>query len=105
MHHASPILNVIHIKICNIECFGNFRCDVGKQSDWEGMWEHTEKTFGEKVEVLVNNAGVNPLVGWKICLDVMIYGVMIGSFLARERMGSSKVKIWLSENYQILCTK
>ena len=56
------------------------------------MWEHTEKAFGEKVEVLVNNAGVNPKVGWKICLDVMIYGVMIGSFLAREKMGSSKVK-------------
>ena len=55
------------------------------------MWDHNEKVFGDRVQVLVNNAGLNPSAGWKPCLDVMLYGVMIGSFMARERMGSSKV--------------
>ena len=56
------------------------------------MWQHTEKAFdGGKVEVLINNAGVNPSVGWKVCLDVMAYGVINGSFMAREQMGTSKV--------------
>ena len=67
------------------------RCDVTKQNDWEKMWDHTEETFGGKVQVLVNNAGINPSVGWKPCIDIMLYGVMIGSFLARERMGRVKV--------------
>ena len=55
------------------------------------MWEHTETVFAKKVEVLVNNAGLNPSAGWKPCLDVMLYGVMMGTFKARENMGSSKV--------------
>ena len=67
------------------------RCDVSKESDWVSMWDHCETCFEGKVEVLVNNAGLNPSAGWKLCLDVMLYGVMIGSFLARDRMGLSKV--------------
>ena len=57
------------------------------------MWDHCETFFEGKVEVLVNNAGLNPSAGWKLCLDVMLYGVMIGSFLARDRMGMSKVDV------------
>ena len=57
------------------------------------MWDHCETCFEGKVEVLVNNAGLNPSAGWKLCLDVMLYGVMIGSFLARDRMGLSKVDV------------
>ena len=57
------------------------------------MWDHCETFFDGKVEVLVNNAGLNPSAGWKLCLDVMLYGVMIGSFLARDRMGLSKVDV------------
>ena len=56
------------------------------------MWEHVETIFKSKVEVLVNNAGLNPSAGWKPCLDVMLYGTMIGSFMAREKMGTSKVE-------------
>ena len=57
------------------------------------MWDHCETCLDGKVEVLVNNAGLNPSAGWKLCLDVMLYGVMIGSFLARDRMGLSKVDV------------
>ena len=77
----------------------DYRCDVSKESDWVSMWDHCETCFEGKVEVLVNNAGLNPSAGWKLCLDVMLYGVMIGSFLARDRMGLSKVDAILG----ILC--
>ena len=78
------------------------RCDVTKQDDWEKMWNHTEQTFGGIVQVLVNNAGVNPGLGWKPCIDIMLYGVMIGSFMARERMGRLKVKFLCYS--KVLCT-
>jgi len=67
-----------------------FRCDVTKEDDWEKIWSHAEDTFGDKVQILVNNAGVNPVRGWKMCMDIMIYGVMIGSFMARDKMGKTK---------------
>ena len=57
------------------------------------MWEHVETTFNSKVQVLVNNAGLNPSAGWKPCIDVMLYGTMIGTFLARKKMGTSQVKL------------
>ena len=69
-----------------------FRCDVSKEKDWESMWEHVETTFNSKVQVLVNNAGLNPSAGWKPCIDVMLYGTMIGTFLARKKMGTSQVQ-------------
>ena len=50
-----------------------------------------EKTFGKSIQLLINNAGVSPAFGWKMCLDVNIYGVMMGSFTARDRMGKTKV--------------
>ena len=76
-----------------------YRCDVTIQDDWEKMWNHTEQTFGGTVQVLVNNAGVNPSLGWKPCIDIMLYGVMIGSFMARERMGRLKVAISFQSIY------
>ena len=67
------------------------RCDVSKESDWEAAWSHAENTFNGTIQILVNNAGINPVHGWKLCLDVMVYGVMLGSFLARDKMGKTKV--------------
>ena len=69
------------------------RCDVSNKEDWEATWYHVEEKFGGRVQILVNNAGVNPAHGWKVCLDVMIYGVMMGSYIARDKMGKTKVLI------------
>ena len=55
------------------------------------LWSHVEDTFDGKVQILVNNAGVNPVRGWKVCMDIMIYGVMMGSYMARDKMGATKV--------------
>ena len=70
------------------------RCDVTKQIDWENLWKHTEQEFGGKVELLVNNAGLNPeLLSWRTSLDVMLYGVMLGTFMARDKMAATKVRM------------
>ena len=67
------------------------RCNVSKSCDWEATWSYAEEILGGNIQILVNNAGVSPAMGWELCLNVNIYGVMIGSFLARDKMGKSKV--------------
>jgi len=66
------------------------RCDVSEENEWQDLWTHTEKTFGGKVSILVNNAGINPKHGWNACIDIMLKGVGYGMFLALEKMGTSK---------------
>ena len=80
----------------------SFRCNVADESDWMNTWSHTEKYFKGKVQILVNNAGVNPHHGWKTCLDVMIYGVMMGSYIARDKMGKTKVNTKLISTDKLL---
>ena len=69
----------------------DFRCDVSQKGDWEDIWTHTENHFEGKVSVLINNAGVNPKHGWKATIDIMCYGVGLGTYLAIEKMGTSSV--------------
>ena len=64
-------------------------CD---RKEWETAWKFVEKTFGQNVQILINNAGVKAACGWKFCLEVNLYGAMIGSFLARDQMGKTKVR-------------
>ena len=64
---------------------------MSKEEDWKDLWAHTETAFGGKVSLLVNNAGVNPTHGWKACINIMLTGVGYGTFLALEKMGTSKV--------------
>ena len=71
--------------------FGNdkvhfIKCDVTKSEDFERAWNEAEKHFSASIDVLVNNAGINHLRGWKKCLDVNLYGTMNGARLAMERM-------------------
>ena len=69
-----------------------FSCDVANEDDWQKLWEHAESFFGEKVSILVNNAGVSPKQGWKTCIDVMLLGVGFGTYLAVGKMKISKVE-------------
>ena len=66
---------------------------MANENDWPKLWEHAETFFGDKVSILVNNAGVNPGHGWKSCIDVMLLGVGFGTYLALEKMKISKVRI------------
>ena len=54
------------------------------------MWDAAESNLGLPVSLLVNNAGVNPVVGWELCLDIMLKGVVTGTMLAVERMDHTK---------------
>ena len=85
---------IIHVPFETTEWpnFDIFRCDVAKKDEWEATWNHAEEQLNGKVQILVNNAGVNPAHGWRTCLDVMIYGVMMGAYLARDKMGKTKVQ-------------
>ena len=67
-------------------------CDVTKQDEFVNLFDETEKYFKSQVEMLVNNAGINPLLGWRKCMDVNIIGVMIGTEIATERMSKSSLK-------------
>ena len=92
--NGSPIIKLkkpFQTILQNVVSFQFFRCNVSKQSDWEVTWNYVEKSFGKPIDLLINNAGVSPAFGWKMCLDVNIYGVMMGSYTARDRMGKTKV--------------
>ena len=68
------------------------QCDVTKQNQFLNLYEQTEKHFKKDVELLVNNAGISPELGWRKCMDVNIYGVMIGMEIALEKMSKSSCK-------------
>ena len=62
------------------------KCDVTKEDDWKQLWSQTEEYFKSPASVLVNNAGVNPGHGWKLCLDIMLTGVAYGTYMALDKM-------------------
>ena len=80
------------------------RCDVCKEDEWKDLWTHTETAFGGKVSLLVNNAGIAPKHGWITCINVMLTGVGYGTFLALEKMGTSKVCVSISSHDTLLHT-
>ena len=71
-------------------CF--IRCDVSLREEWPKLWDAAEAKLGgsKKVELLCNNAGVPPQIGYKKCIDVMTVGFSEGVYTAVARMGKSK---------------
>ena len=45
-------------------CF--VKCNVTVPEDWTNLWDSAEKVLGGKVDILLNNAGINPTVFEKI---------------------------------------
>ena len=72
--------------MCLINGLYIFGCDVSKEDYWQDLWSHTETAFGGKVSLLVNNAGVSPLLGWKTCINVMLLGMFYGTYIALEKI-------------------
>jgi len=68
-------------------CF--VKCDVAIKEDWQELWEAAEKLLDGPIDILVNNAGVHPGHGWEKNLNINLYGVSRGCFMAIERMGRS----------------
>lgn len=74
------------------EKFGTSSClfqetDVTRKEDWETLWSIAEKFFENKINVLVNNAGVSPLVGFDVCMKINLEGVLHGCNLFKEKLG------------------
>jgi len=73
------------------EEFGTERCtfhaaDVSSKADWEALWSRAEQFFGGKVDVLVNNAGVSPVVcNFDTVMKVNLDGVLYGANMMAER--------------------
>jgi len=68
------------------EEFGVDRCsfqeaDVSSKADWEKLWSRAESFFGGKVDVLVNNAGVSPVLPFDTVMKVNFDGVVHGAQL------------------------
>jgi NADP-dependent 3-hydroxy acid dehydrogenase YdfG len=67
---------------------------VTKEEEWAQLWSETVSQLGY-VSVLINNAGLAPKPGgatWKTCVDVMVYGVGMGTNLAVEKMSKKNVR-------------
>ena len=45
-------------------CF--VKCDVSVEQDWIDLWDNAEKLLNGPIEVLINNAGVHPGVGFSL---------------------------------------
>jgi len=74
------------------EKFGTSSCifqevDVTKKEDWETAWKVAEEFFNNKIDVLVNNAGVSPKLGFEICMKINLDGVLLGCNMMADKLG------------------
>jgi len=72
--------------------FGESSCifeehDVTDKAQWEKVWNAAATFFNSKIDVLVNNAGVSPNLGFDVCMKINLDGVLHGCSLFEERQG------------------
>ena len=51
------------------------------------VWDEAESWLGDKVDVLMNNAGVFSRSNWRPMNDINLTGLLIGTYMAIQRMG------------------
>lgn len=62
-------------------------CDVTKKEQFINLFDKTEEFFKVScIDLLGNNAGINVNHGWRMCMEVNIMSVMLGTEIALERM-------------------
>merc|ERR1719239_2096118 len=62
------------------------QCDVTKDTDLDNLLSSATALFGQRVDIFVNNAGINTNWGWRKCMEVNILAVMSATEIALERM-------------------
>jgi len=72
------------------EEFGLDRCtfqeaDVSNKADWEDLWSRANSFFNGRIDVLVNNAGVSPVLPFDTVMKVNFDGVLLGAQLFAEK--------------------
>lgn len=76
------------------ERFGEQKClfcvlDVTDRVSWRQMWDKASEFLDNKIDVLVNNAGVSPKLGYDICMKINLVGVMNGVQLFEEKLSKT----------------
>lgn len=76
------------------ERFGEESClfcelDVTNRESWRQMWDKAAEFLENKIDVLVNNAGVSPKLGYDICMKINLDGVMNGVQLFEEKLSQT----------------
>jgi len=61
-------------------------CDVTDDDQLANLFDQSEKYFGQPLDLLVNNAGINTNLGWRKCMQVNIMAVMSATEMALDRM-------------------
>ena len=56
------------------------------------VWDEAEAWLGDKVDVLMNNAGVFSRSNWRPMNDINMTGLLIGTYTAIQRMGVTQGK-------------
>merc|ERR1711879_501980 len=72
-------------------------CDVTKKEQFTNLFDKTEEFFQVScVDLLANNAGINLNHGWRLCMEVNIMSVMLGTEIALERM---RGEVWSNHQH------
>jgi len=66
------------------------QCDVTKDDDLKQLYDGCEEYFKGSVDIFCNNAGINHVRGWRLCMEIDIIAVMAATELAMDRMDMSK---------------
>jgi len=66
------------------------KCNVLEKIDIESLYEGCEKHFGRTVDIFCNNAGINHIRGWKLCMDIDIMAVMECTEYVLDKMDITK---------------
>merc|ERR1712123_451967 len=65
-------------------------CNVTLEEEFRNLFNKAEEFFNVScVDILVNNAGINTNLGWRKCMEVNTWAVMMGTEIAMERMRKS----------------
>jgi NAD(P)-dependent dehydrogenase (short-subunit alcohol dehydrogenase family) len=44
------------------------KCNVAEADDWTNLWDEAERVLGGNIDLLLNNAGINPTVQFIVLL-------------------------------------
>ena len=64
------------------------------------MWDAAEAWLEDKVDVLMNNAGVFSRADWRPMADINMTGLLAGTMLAMQAAAIEEVVMWRTKEYR-----
>ena len=61
------------------------------------MWDAAEAWLEDKVDVLMNNAGVFSRADWRPMADINMTGLLAGTMLAMQAAAMKEVLLWCTK--------